>query len=77
MSCDRVVARADAPRAVWSRAVSRIVHEAHAGDALPLIDALMPVFDAVERHALTVVAPPALVYRALWRVDFARSGPIR
>lgn len=37
----------------------------------------MPVFDAVERHALTIAAPPAVVYSALSRVDFACSGPIR
>ena len=37
----------------------------------------MPIFDAVERHALTIAAPPAAVYGAISRVDFARSGPIR
>jgi hypothetical protein len=43
----------------------------------PLIDDFMPVFDAVERHALVVAAPPARVYAAITRVDFARSGVIR
>ena len=43
----------------------------------PLIDDVMPVFDAVERHALTIAAPAAVVYGALSHVDFARSGPIR
>lgn len=37
----------------------------------------MPVFDAVERHALTIAAPPPVVYSAITRADFARSGPIR
>jgi hypothetical protein len=57
--------------------VSRIVHDRHARDAVPLIDEFMPVFHAVERHALTIPARPAVVYAALARVDFARSGPIR
>jgi hypothetical protein len=43
----------------------------------PLIDEFMPVFDAVERHALVIAAPPAVVYAAITRVDFARSGLIR
>ena len=37
----------------------------------------MPVFDAVERHARVIAAPPAVVYAAITRVDFARSGVIR
>ena len=40
-----------------------------------LIDELMPRFDAVERHALVVHAPPADVYAALRRVDL-RSAPL-
>jgi hypothetical protein len=48
-----------------------------ARDAVPLIDEFMPVFDAVERHALTIAAPPPVVYRAIAHTDFARSGPIR
>ena len=57
--------------------MSRLLDSTPARDALPLIDEFMPAFDAVERHALTVAAPPSVVYAALTRVDFARSGPIR
>jgi hypothetical protein len=42
-----------------------------------LIDRVLPNFQFVERHAVTVPAPPAVVYRALWEVDFARSPTIR
>lgn len=45
--------------------------------AVPLIDEFMPVFDVVERHALTIAASPSTVYGAIARTDFARSGPIR
>ena len=37
----------------------------------------MPRFDAVERHALTVPAPPAVVYAALWRADLGASPVVR
>src|SRR5688500_13499224 len=37
----------------------------------------MPVFDAVERHALVIAAPPGVVYAAITRADFARSTVIR
>ena len=68
---------ASAPRAAYCHAVSRTVHDREPSHAVSLIDHCMPVFDAVERHALTIAAPPAIVYSALSRVDFARSGPIR
>ena len=68
---------ASAPRAAYCHVVSRIVHDPEASPAAPLIDHFMRVFDAGERHALTIAAPPAVVYAALSRVDFARSGPIR
>jgi hypothetical protein len=57
--------------------VSRLLHDTHPRDTAPLIDDFMPVFDAVERHALTIAAPPADVFAAITRTDFARSGPIR
>lgn len=57
--------------------MSRLLDPTSAPDTTPLIDDFMPVFDAVERHALTIAAPPAAVYEAVTRVDFARSGPIR
>jgi hypothetical protein len=57
--------------------VSRLLDPTPARDALPLIDDLMPVFDAVERHAITIAAQTAVVYRAIAQTDFARSGPIR
>jgi hypothetical protein len=68
---------AEMSSAAYCHLVSRIVDDAHAGDAVPLIDDFMPAFDAVERHALTIAAPPAVVYGAISRVDFARSRPIR
>ncbi|HUF91820.1 MAG TPA: hypothetical protein VMR23_05540 [Candidatus Limnocylindria bacterium] len=55
--------------------MSRLLDPTSAPDTAPLIDDVMPVFDAVERHALTIAAPPAAVYEAVTRVDFARSGP--
>jgi hypothetical protein len=57
--------------------VSRLLDPTPAHDALPLIDDFMPAFDAVERHALAIAAPPPVVYAAITRTDFARSGPIR
>jgi hypothetical protein len=42
-----------------------------------LIDRIIPEFEFVERHAATVAAPPAIVYRTLKQVDFARSPTIR
>jgi hypothetical protein len=42
-----------------------------------LIEQFMPRFDAVERHALTVPAPPAVVYAALWRADLGASPVVR
>jgi len=42
-----------------------------------LIDQFMPRFDAVERHARTVAAPPAVVYAALWRADLGASPVVR
>jgi hypothetical protein len=42
-----------------------------------LIDDYMPSFDAVERHAVVVRAPPAEVYAALRTVDFGASIVIR
>jgi len=42
-----------------------------------LIDRVIPTFEFVERHAATVPAAPAIVYRTLWEVDFARSRVIR
>jgi hypothetical protein len=55
--------------------VGRLLDDTRA--AAPLIDEFMPVFDAVERHARVIAAPPAIVYAAITRVDFARSGFIR
>jgi hypothetical protein len=43
----------------------------------PLIDELMPRFDAVERHAIRIAAPPEVVYAALRRVDLLGSRLIR
>jgi hypothetical protein len=40
----------------------------------PLIEAIMPRFDAIERHAITIAASPAVVMRALWRADLV--GPV-
>jgi hypothetical protein len=57
--------------------VSRLLDPPPARDAVPLIDDFMPVFHAVERHALAIAAPPPVVYRAIAQTDFARSGPIR
>lgn len=57
--------------------MSRILDPTPARDAVPLIDDFMPVFHAVERHALTVAAPPPVVYRAIAQTDFARAGLIR
>lgn len=42
-----------------------------------LLDRVIPSYQFVERHAATLPAPPALVYRTLWQVDFARSAVIR
>lgn len=41
-----------------------------------LLDRVIPSYQFVERHAATLPAPPALVYRTLWQVDFARSAVI-
>jgi len=42
-----------------------------------LIDRIIPAFEFVERHATTIPAPPATVYRSLREVDFTRSWIIR
>lgn len=42
-----------------------------------LIDELLPTYDVVERHAITVHAPPAATYAALLSTDFGRSGLLR
>jgi hypothetical protein len=42
-----------------------------------LLDRIIPSYQLAERHAATLPAPPALVYRTLWQVDFARSAVIR
>ena len=47
------------------------------GARTALIDDYMPSFDAVERHAVVVRAPPAEVYAALRTVDFGSSVVIR
>ncbi len=71
----RRLLRRGGPRSVTG--VSRLVESTSAHGASPLIDDFMPVFDAVERHALTIAAPPLRVYAAITKTDFARSGPIR
>jgi hypothetical protein len=43
----------------------------------PLIDALLPRFDEVERHAILIAAPPPVVWAALHRVDLLASPVIR
>jgi len=40
---------------------------------VPLIDELIPRFDALERHTLIISAAPAEVYAALKRTDLRRS----
>ena len=47
------------------------------GRQAALIDDYMPSFDAVERHAVVVHAPPTEVYAALRTVDFGDSVVIR
>ncbi len=42
-----------------------------------LIDERLPVFDADERHAVTVAAPPARAYEAIRTADFRRCLVIR
>jgi hypothetical protein len=42
-----------------------------------LIDRFMPTFDVVERHAVIVRASPEEAFRAIRRMDLARSLPIR
>lgn len=42
-----------------------------------LIDAYLPIFDVVERHAIDVRALPAQVYAALFTTDFGDSGILR
>jgi hypothetical protein len=41
-----------------------------------LLDSFAPDPDAVEVHRTEVAAPPEVVYRTLWTVDFARSPVI-
>ena len=38
-----------------------------------LLEAFAPRPDAFEVHRIEVDAPPDVVYRAIWTVDFARS----
>lgn len=42
-----------------------------------LIDEFLPIYAAVERHSLTVTAPPAIVYAAIQSADLAQARPVR
>ncbi len=44
---------------------------------MKLIDDFLPVYDAAERHAITVRVPAELVYRAIRSADLAGAPPVR
>ncbi|CAN5764371.1 hypothetical protein BH23GEM8_BH23GEM8_11680 [soil metagenome] len=44
---------------------------------MKLIHDFLPVYDAAERHAITVRVPAELVYRAIRSADLAGAPPVR